>query len=178
MRGFYTRYVPGWDTHGLPIETALVKTKKVNRNLIDKVEFRKMCFDYAMEQVDIQKVQFKRLGILGGWDNPYITLKPEYEASQLRVFADMVEKGLIFKKADPVDKRSVRMFLTEEGKRKKEISVQSVKRFNEQIRLALSEQELASFLGVISKIQKVIDQIQTKESISGFREQEIHSNAF
>jgi len=102
MRGFYTRYVPGWDTHGLPIETALVKTKKVNRNLIDKVEFRKMCFDYAMEQVDIQKVQFKRLGILGEWDNPYITLKPEYEASQLRVFADMVEKGLIFKGLKPI----------------------------------------------------------------------------
>ena len=98
--------------------------------------------------------------------------------SLTRMLKTMEEKGLIFKKADPVDKRSVRMFLTEEGKRKKEISVQSVKRFNEQIRLALSEQELASFLGVISKIQKVIDQIQTKESISGFREQEIHSNAF
>ena len=98
--------------------------------------------------------------------------------SLTRMLKTMEEKGLIFKKADPVDKRSVRMFLTEEGKRKKEISVQSVKRFNEQIRLALSEQELASFLGVISKIQKVIDQIQNKESISGFREQEIHSNAF
>jgi DNA-binding MarR family transcriptional regulator len=98
--------------------------------------------------------------------------------SLTRMLKTMEEKGLIFKKADPVDKRSVRMFLTEEGKRKKEISVQSVKRFNEQIRLALSEQELASFLGVISKIQKVIDQIQTKESISGFKEQEIHSNAF
>ena len=98
--------------------------------------------------------------------------------SLTRMLKTMEEKGLIFKKADPVDKRSVRMFLTEEGKRKKEISVQSVKRFNEQIRLALSEQEFASFLGVISKIQKVIDQIQTKESISGFREQEIHSNAF
>jgi DNA-binding MarR family transcriptional regulator len=98
--------------------------------------------------------------------------------SLTRMLKTMEEKGLIFKKADPVDKRSVRMFLTEEGKRKKEISVQSVKRFNEQIRLALSEQELASFLGVISKIQKVIDQMQTKESISEFREQEIHSNAF
>jgi Asp-tRNA(Asn)/Glu-tRNA(Gln) amidotransferase C subunit len=70
------------------------------------------------------------------------------------------------------------MFLTEEGKRKKEISVQSVKRFNEQVRIALTEEELGSFFGVISKIQKVIDQIQTKEPISGFREQEIHSNAF
>ena len=98
--------------------------------------------------------------------------------SLTRMLKTMEEKGLIYKKADPVDKRSVRMFLTEEGKRKKEISVQSVKRFNEQVRAALTEEELASFFGVISKIQKVIDQIQTKEVLSGFREQETHSNAF
>ncbi|MCK5388260.1 MAG: isoleucine--tRNA ligase [Candidatus Izimaplasma sp.] len=102
MQGFYTRYVPGWDTHGLPIETALVKTKKINRNLIDKVEFRKMCADYALEQVEKQKGQFKRLGILGEWDNPYITLDAKYEASQLRIFAEMVEKGLIFKGLKPI----------------------------------------------------------------------------
>ena len=98
--------------------------------------------------------------------------------SLTRMLKTMEEKGLIYKKADPVDKRSVRMFLTEEGKRKKEISVQSVMRFNEQVRAALSEKELASFFGVISKIQKVIDQIQTKEVLSGFSEQETHSNAF
>ena len=102
MSGFYTRYVPGWDTHGLPIETALVKTKKINRNLIDKVDFRVMCEKYAYEQVDKQRDQFKRLGILGEWDNPYITLLPKYEASQTRVFADMVEKGLIFKGLKPI----------------------------------------------------------------------------
>lgn len=89
----------------------------------------------------------------------------------------MEEKGLIYKKADPVDKRSVRMFLTEE-ETEKEISVQSVMRFNEQVRAALTEEELADFFGVISKIQKVIDQIQTKEVLSGFSEQETHSNAF
>jgi DNA-binding MarR family transcriptional regulator len=98
--------------------------------------------------------------------------------SLTRMLKTMEEKGLIYKKADPVDKRSVRMFLTEEGKRKKEISVQSVMRFNEQVRGALTEEELASFFGVISKIQKVIDQIQTKEVLSGFSEQETHSNAF
>ncbi len=98
--------------------------------------------------------------------------------SLTRMLKTMEEKGLIYKKADPVDKRSVRMFLTEEGKRKKEISVQSVKRFNELVRAALTEEELASFFGVISKIQKVIDQIQTKEVLSGFSEQETHSNAF
>jgi DNA-binding MarR family transcriptional regulator len=97
--------------------------------------------------------------------------------SLTRMLKTMEEKGLIYKKADPVDKRSVRMFLTEEGKRKKEISVQSVKRFNEQVRAALTEEELGSFFGVISKIQKVIDQIQTKEVLSGFSEQETHSNA-
>ena len=102
MQGFYTRYVPGWDTHGLPIETALVKTKKINRNLIDKVEFRKMCATYALQQVDKQKDQFKRLGVLGEWDNPYITLNAKYEASQLTVFAEMVEKGLIFKGLKPI----------------------------------------------------------------------------
>lgn len=102
MSGFYTRYVPGWDTHGLPIETALVKTKKINRNLIDKVEFRKMCEAYALEQVSKQREQFKRLGVLGEWDNPYVTLKPKYEAEQIRVFADMVEKGLIFKGLKPI----------------------------------------------------------------------------
>ncbi len=102
MQGFYTRYVPGWDTHGLPIETALVKTKKINRNLIDKVDFRKMCEAYALEQIDKQRGQFKRLGILGEWDNPYITLDAKYEASQLRIFAEMVEKGLIFKGLKPI----------------------------------------------------------------------------
>ena len=98
--------------------------------------------------------------------------------SLTRMLKTMEEKGLMYKKADPVDKRSVRMFLTEEGKRKKEISVQSVMRFNEQGRGALTEEELASFFGVISKIQKVIDQIQTKEVLSGFSEQVTHSNAF
>jgi DNA-binding MarR family transcriptional regulator len=98
--------------------------------------------------------------------------------SLTRMLKTMEEKGLIYKKADPVDKRSVRMFLTEEGKRKKEISVQSVMRFNEQVRGALTDEELGSFFGVISKIQKVIDQIQTKEVFSGFSEQETHSNAF
>jgi len=98
--------------------------------------------------------------------------------SLTRMLKTMEEKGLIYKKADPIDKRSVRMFLTEEGKRKKEISVQSVMRFNELVRAALTEEELCSFFGVISKIQKVIDQIQTKEVLSGFSEQETHSNAF
>jgi DNA-binding MarR family transcriptional regulator len=82
----------------------------------------------------------------------------------------MEEKGLIFKQADPIDKRSVRIFLTEEGKQKKEISVQSVRRFNLEVRAELSEAELESFFGVIAKIQKVIDQQQNKEVSSSFSE--------
>ncbi len=102
MRGYYTRYVPGWDTHGLPIESALVKQKKVDRKKLSIVDFRKLCEAYALEQIDRQREQFKRLGILGEWDNPYVTLDKSYEASQLNVFASMVEQGLIFKGLKPV----------------------------------------------------------------------------
>lgn len=82
----------------------------------------------------------------------------------------MEEKGLIFKQADPVDKRSVRIFLTEEGKRKKEISVQSVKKFNLEVRAELTEAELESFFGVIAKIQKVIDHQHSKEALLSLSE--------
>ncbi|MFU8786175.1 MAG: isoleucine--tRNA ligase, partial [Candidatus Izemoplasmataceae bacterium] len=102
MRGLYTRYVPGWDTHGLPIESALTNKEKVDRKKLSLVEFREKCEDYALRQVDRQREQFKRLGILGEWDNPYITLDKKYESSQLKVFATMVEKDLIFKGLKPV----------------------------------------------------------------------------
>lgn len=102
MRGFYTRFIPGWDTHGLPIESALAKSGKVDRKTMTVAEFRKACEDYALDQVARQKTQFKRLGVLAEWDNPYITLQQRYEASQLEVFAAMVEKGLIFKGLKPV----------------------------------------------------------------------------
>ena len=101
MEGFYTPYVPGWDTHGLPIETAISK-KGVNRKSMPTAEFRNLCYNYALEQVEIQKNQFKRLGVLGSWDDPYITLQPYYEAEQIRVFAKMAELGLIFKGLKPV----------------------------------------------------------------------------
>lgn len=101
MKGFHTRYIPGWDTHGLPIETALAK-KGIKRKDMPLHEYRNLCMEYAKEQVEIQKIQFKRLGILGEWDNPYITLNATYEADQIRVFAKMVEKGLIYKGLKPV----------------------------------------------------------------------------
>ncbi|MDF2945909.1 MAG: isoleucine-tRNA ligase [Bacillales bacterium] len=102
MSGFNAPYVPGWDTHGLPIEQALTNTKKVDRKKMSVAEFRKLCEEYAYEQIEGQKVQFKRLGVRGDWDNPYITLKPEYEAQQIQVFGEMAKKGYIYKGLKPV----------------------------------------------------------------------------
>ncbi len=102
MSGYQVPYIPGWDTHGLPIENALTKQKKVNRKAMSIADFRELCKNYALEQVAAQKEQFKRLGILGEWDNPYITLDKSYEASQIRVFSKMVERGLIYKGLKPV----------------------------------------------------------------------------
>ena len=102
MSGFNAPYVPGWDTHGLPIETALTKNKKVNRKEMSIAEFRKLCEEYAYTQIHNQREQFKRLGVRGDWENPYITLKPEYEAEQIKVFGDMAKKGYIYKGLKPV----------------------------------------------------------------------------
>lgn len=101
MHGRYVPYIPGWDTHGLPIETALTK-KGVNRKELSLVEYRKLCKAYAEEQVQKQRTQFERLGILGHWDTPYITYNHDFEAEQVRVFAKMVERGLIYKGLKPV----------------------------------------------------------------------------
>ncbi|MGE7621907.1 isoleucine--tRNA ligase [Viridibacillus sp. NPDC096237] len=101
MTGYFAPYVPGWDTHGLPIEQALTN-KGVNRKEMTTAEFRKLCEEYAYEQVDRQRTQFKRIGVRGDWDNPYITLKPEFEARQIKVFGAMAEKGYIYKGLKPV----------------------------------------------------------------------------
>ncbi|MBF2517536.1 isoleucine--tRNA ligase [Listeria marthii] len=101
MAGFSSPYVPGWDTHGLPIETAIAK-KGVKRKEMSIAEFRKLCAEYAMTQVEGQRTGFKRLGINGDWENPYITLLPEYEAEQIKVFGEMAKKGYIYKGKKPV----------------------------------------------------------------------------
>lgn len=101
MQGFYAPYVPGWDTHGLPIEQALTK-KGVKRKEMSVAEFRKKCEEFALEQIELQKKDFKRLGVQGDFNNPYITLKPEYEAAQIRLFGEMADKGLIYKGKKPV----------------------------------------------------------------------------
>lgn len=102
MTGFQAPFVPGWDTHGLPIETALTKSDKVDRKSLSTLEFRKLCHEYAMKQIEGQREDFKRLGITGDWDNPYITLQPEYEAQQLRAFAKMADAGIIYKGLKPI----------------------------------------------------------------------------
>ncbi|MEK3855195.1 isoleucine--tRNA ligase [Cytobacillus sp. FSL H8-0458] len=101
MTGYNAPYVPGWDTHGLPIEQALTN-KGVKRKEMSVAEFRELCEEYAYEQIDSQRGQFKRLGVRGDWENPYITLKPEYEAQQIKVFGDMAKKGYIYKGKKPV----------------------------------------------------------------------------
>ncbi|MEQ2526411.1 isoleucine--tRNA ligase [Bacillaceae bacterium CLA-AA-H227] len=101
MSGFQAPYVPGWDTHGLPIEQALTN-KGVKRKELTVAEFRKLCEEYAYQQIDNQRSQFKRLGVRGDWENPYITLKPEYEAQQIKVFGEMAKKGYIYKGLKPV----------------------------------------------------------------------------
>lgn len=103
MAGFKAPYVPGWDTHGLPTELkARQKAGVGNSAEISIVELRKMCEEFVTGYIDDQRSQFKRLGVIGEWDNPYITLNPEFEAEQIRVFAEMAAKGYIYKGLKPV----------------------------------------------------------------------------
>lgn len=102
MQGYDAPYVPGWDTHGLPIEHAIIKSEKLDRHQISVTDFRKKCEEYALSFIDKQKQQFRRLGVRGDWDDPYITLKPEYEAEQIKVFGTMANKGYIYQGKKPV----------------------------------------------------------------------------
>lgn len=103
MAGFQAPYVPGWDTHGLPTELKARKKAGVgNSTTISDIELRKICADFAKGYIDDQRRQFKRLGGIGEWENPYITLLPEFEAKQIEVFAEMACKGYIYKGLKPV----------------------------------------------------------------------------
>lgn len=97
MAGFDAPYVPGWDTHGLPIEQAIINAQKLDRRNIEVNDFRTRCEAYAWSYIDKQREQFKRLGVRGDWENPYVTLLPEYEARQIKVFGEMAKKGYIYK---------------------------------------------------------------------------------
>ena len=100
--GFYTPYVPGYDGHGLPIENAVVKNIKGGRNALTPVELRAKCREFAHKNLKGQESEFKRLGVLGDWEHPYLTINPEFEAEQIRVFGEMYKKGYIEKGMKPV----------------------------------------------------------------------------
>ncbi len=102
MKGYKTPYVPGWDTHGLPIEHQAIKKLGLKREEFGPVKFREICRDFALKYIGNQKEQFKRLGVLGDWDKEYITLQPEFEAREIEVFGRMAKKGLLYRGLKPV----------------------------------------------------------------------------
>jgi isoleucyl-tRNA synthetase len=103
LRGKSAPYIPGWDCHGLPIEFKVSQElRKAGNTEADAATIRKACEAYARKYIDLQRSQFKRLGVLGDWDNPYLTLNKEYEADELRLFADIVEKGFVYRGKKPV----------------------------------------------------------------------------
>ena len=102
MRGFDSPYVPGWDCHGLPIEHKVVKDLGGKAAAMSHAEIRALCHAEAMKWVDVQRQQFRRLGVLGDWDNPYLTLDPRYEAGILDVLADLLDDGYIFRQLKPI----------------------------------------------------------------------------
>ncbi|MDE7245636.1 MAG: isoleucine--tRNA ligase [Oscillospiraceae bacterium] len=102
MRGYYTPYIPGWDNHGMPIESAIIKKNKLNRKKMSVPEFRSACHDFAQKYVNIQRDGFKRMGVIGDWEHPYLTMAPEFEAEEVKIFGEMYKKGVIYKGLKPV----------------------------------------------------------------------------
>ena len=97
MEGFQAPYVPGFDTHGLPIELKALSSLGEKKKDISKLELRQICEKFATEHIDIMSDQFKRLGVIGDFEHPYLTLKPEFEARQIEIFGEMAKKGYIYK---------------------------------------------------------------------------------
>ena len=102
MRGYYTPYVPGWDNHGMPIESAIIKQNKLNRKEMSIPQFRSACQEFAQHYIDVQMKGFQRMGVLGDWEHPYKTMAPEFEAEEVKIFGKMYEKGYIYKGLKPV----------------------------------------------------------------------------
>ncbi len=102
MTGYQAPYIPGWDNHGMPIESAIIKQNKLDRKKMSIPEFRTACQNFAQNFVDIQREEFKRLGVLGEWDHPYLTMNPKFEAEEVKVFGKMYELGYIYKGKKPV----------------------------------------------------------------------------
>lgn len=102
MDGYRAPYVPGWDAHGLPVEWQMVKELGEESRRQGLLQFRQACREYALKYVDIQREEFKRLGVWGDWENPYLTLTPEYVARQIELFGEMAARGYIYKGLKPV----------------------------------------------------------------------------
>ncbi len=102
MDGFKAPYIHGWDTHGLPIERQAIKKLGIDRHKTNVTEFRNVCKDFALSYVENQKKQIQRLGVLGDWDDIYVTLDPEFEAKQIEIFGEMAKKGYIYKGLKPI----------------------------------------------------------------------------
>ena len=102
MAGFRTPYIPGWDNHGMPIESAIIKKNKLDRKRMSVPEFRSQCHQFAENFVDIQRGQFRRLGVTADWEHPYLTMSPDFEAREVKVFGEMYRKGYIYKGLKPV----------------------------------------------------------------------------
>ena len=102
MRGYYTPYIPGWDNHGMPIESNIIKQNKLNHKAMSIPDFRSACHDFAAHYVDVQRDAFKRIGVVGDWDHPYLTMDPGFEAEEVKVFGEMYKKGYIYKGLKPV----------------------------------------------------------------------------
>ena len=102
MRGYYTPYVPGWDNHGMPIESAIIKEQKLNHKAMSVADFRSACHDYAQKYVELQSKGFQRMGVVGDWEHPYLTMDKTFEAEEVKVFGEMYKKGYIYKGLKPV----------------------------------------------------------------------------
>ena len=102
MRGYYTPYIPGWDNHGMPIESAIIKQNKLNHKAMSIPDFRSACHDFAQHYVGVQMDAFKRMGVIGDWEHPYLTMNPGFEAEEVKVFGAMYKKGYIYKDFKPV----------------------------------------------------------------------------
>ena len=102
MRGYLTPYIPGWDNHGMPIESAIIKQNKLNRKAMSVPEFRTACHEFAQHYVDVQREGFKRMGVIGDWENPYLTMSPSFEAEEVKIFGAMYKNGYIYKGLKPV----------------------------------------------------------------------------
>ena len=102
MRGYYTPYIPGWDNHGMPIESAIIKKNKLNHKAMPIPEFRSACHDFADDYITRQMNGFKRMGVLADWEHPYKTMNKGFEAEEVKVFGKMFEKGYIYKGLKPV----------------------------------------------------------------------------